>query len=257
MSYVYIFFFQTLFPYRLLQNTEYSSLCYTVGICWLSVLCIYSLNIYWAPTVCQGLCSMTQWWHIPRDSQSVGLFLPFFAKAPEPAWFTEGLSHITSYCSLPSSPSIPKLCAKPGLAVDTDGPDTSCGLGACVRFLALQWGEVKWSEVSQSCPTLCDPMDCSLPGFTDHGIFQARVLEWVAIAFSRGSSQPRDRTQVSCIVGRFFILWATREAQEENGAFSSLPFQGSWGFSSALPSSLWPNDFQEWKPPVPLSPSPQ
>ena len=147
MSYVYIFFFQTLFPYRLLQNTEYSSLCYTVGICWLSVLCIYSLNIYWAPTVCQALCSMTQWWHIPRDSQSAGLFLPFFAKAPEPAWFTEGLSHITSYCSLPSSPSIPKLCAKPGLAVDTDGPDTSCGLGACVRFLALQWGEVKWSEV--------------------------------------------------------------------------------------------------------------
>ena len=92
-------------------------------------------------------------------------------------------------------------------------------------------------------------MDCSLPGFTDHGIFQARVLEWVAIAFSRGSSQPRDQTQVSCIVGRRFTLWATREAQEENGAFSSLPFQGSWGFSSALPSSLWPNDFQEWKPP--------
>ena len=45
-------------------------------------------------------------------------------------------------------------------------------------------------------------MDCSLPGFSVHGIFQARVLEWVAISFSRGSSRPRDRTQVSCIVGR-------------------------------------------------------
>ena len=61
-------------------------------------------------------------------------------------------------------------------------------------------------------PTLCDRMDCSLPGFSVHGIFQARVLEWGAIAFSRGSSRPRDCTQVSCIAGRRFTLWATREA---------------------------------------------
>ena len=47
---------------------------------------------------------------------------------------------------------------------------------------------MKWSEVAQSCPTLCDPMDCSLPGSSVHGIFQARVLEWIAISFSRGSS---------------------------------------------------------------------
>ena len=65
-----------------------------------------------------------------------------------------------------------------------------------------------WSEVCQSFPTLCDPMDCSLPGFSVHGIFQARVLEWVAISFSRGSSQLRDRTWVSSIVGRCFTLWA-------------------------------------------------
>ena len=70
----------------------------------------------------------------------------------------------------------------------------------------------KWSEVAQLCPTLCDPVDCSLPGFSDHGIFQARVLEWVAISFSRGSSWPRDQTRVSRIVGRCFTLWATREA---------------------------------------------
>ena len=57
------------------------------------------------------------------------------------------------------------------------------------------------SKVTQSCPTLCDPMDCSLPGSSLHGILQARVLEWVAISFSRGSSQPRDRSQVSCIPG--------------------------------------------------------
>ena len=72
--------------------------------------------------------------------------------------------------------------------------------------------EVKWSQVTQLCPTLCDPMDCSLPGSSTHGIFQARILEWVAISFSRGTSWPRDRSQVSCIVGRHFIVWATRDS---------------------------------------------
>ena len=57
-------------------------------------------------------------------------------------------------------------------------------------------GEVK---VAQSCLTLCDPM-----GYTVHGILQARILEWVAFPFSRGSSQPRDQTQVSRIAGGFF-----------------------------------------------------
>ena len=52
-------------------------------------------------------------------------------------------------------------------------------------------------------------MDCSPPGSSVHGILQARILEWVAISFSRGSSQSRDRTRVSCIAGRRFILWAT------------------------------------------------
>ena len=68
------------------------------------------------------------------------------------------------------------------------------------------------SEVSQSCPTLCDPVDWSPPGSSVHGILQARILEWVAISFSGGSSRPRDRSQVSRIAGRCFNLWATREA---------------------------------------------
>ena len=71
---------------------------------------------------------------------------------------------------------------------------------------------IKWSEVAQSCLTLCNPVDCSLPGSSVHGILQARILEWVAISFSRGSSQPRDRTWVSRIGGRCFNLSATREA---------------------------------------------
>ena len=67
--------------------------------------------------------------------------------------------------------------------------------------------------VAQSCPTLCDPMDCSPPGSSVHGILQARILERVAIPFSRGSSRLRDGTQVSSIAGRFFIVWATNAIQ--------------------------------------------
>ena len=70
---------------------------------------------------------------------------------------------------------------------------------------------LKFSLVAQSCRTLCAPMDCSLPGSSVRGIVPARVLDWVAISFSRGSSQPRDRTRVSHIVGRRFTIWATRE----------------------------------------------
>ena len=69
--------------------------------------------------------------------------------------------------------------------------------------------QVKWNEVAKSCPTLCNPIGCSLPGSSVHGIFQAIVLEWIAISFSRGSSQPRDRTRVSLIVDRRFTVWAS------------------------------------------------
>ena len=62
------------------------------------------------------------------------------------------------------------------------------------------------SEVARLYPTLCDPVDCSLPRSSIRGILQARILEWVAISFSRGSSQPRDCIQVSHIVGRCFNL---------------------------------------------------
>ena len=77
--------------------------------------------------------------------------------------------------------------------------------------MAKMW----WSEVAQLCPTLCDPMDYSLPCSSLHGIFQARVLEWGVISFSRGSSRPRDRTQVSRIAG----------SQREE----LRPWQRSWG----------------------------
>ena len=74
--------------------------------------------------------------------------------------------------------------------------------------------------VTQSCPTLLPPyglwwlsmrVACSLPGSSVHAIFQARILEWVAIPFSRGFSWPRDQTWVSCIAGRLFTVWTTRK----------------------------------------------
>ena len=77
--------------------------------------------------------------------------------------------------------------------------------------------------VTQSCPTLWGPMDCSPPGSSVHGILQPRILEWVAISFSRGSSQPKDWTRVSCIAGRLFSIWATRKAHQ-----ALLPRNNFW-----------------------------
>ena len=71
-------------------------------------------------------------------------------------------------------------------------------------------------SVTQSCLTLWDPMDCILPGSSVYSISHARILEWVAIPFSRVSSPPRDWTQVFCIAGRFFIVWVTWENQYIN-----------------------------------------
>ena len=85
-----------------------------------------------------------------------------------------------------------------------DSPGKNTGVG-CHFLLQCMKGK-RESEVIQSRLTLHDPMDCGLPGSSVHGIFQARVLECVAISFSRESSQPNNQTQVSCITGRFFGL---------------------------------------------------
>ena len=123
----------------------------------------------------------------------------------------------------PSSPSSP-----------TPSPASSLGL--------------KESEVlfAQSCHTLWDPMDCSLPGFSVHGIRQARILVWVAIPLSGGSSQPRGQTWVSWITGRFFIIWATREGVP----LKSCPWLRPGNSHRLLLYPGWllsPRDlFQEW-----------
>ena len=111
----------------------------------------------------------------------------------------------------------------------------SVALEQSLRLLRLfYWYE---NEVAQSCLTLYNPMDCSLLGSSVHGIFQARILEWVAISFSRGSSPPRDWTQVSCIVGRRVTLWATREVLV---IWSFCKYDPPWGaFHDHLVLHCW------------------
>ena len=107
----------------------------------------------------------------------------------------------------------------------------------------LNWLGRTWKMlVTQLCPTLCDRMDYSLPGSSAHGVLQARILEWVAIPFSRGSSRPRDQTRVSCITGRFFTFWATREAWKDldysNGKTLKISQQpGVWSLDVYLSGS--------------------
>ena len=112
----------------------------------------------------------------------------------------------------------------------------------CFRLIPLKRGG---GLVTESCPTLCDPKDCSLSGSSVHRILQARILEWVAISFSRGSSRPRDRTCVSHIASGLFTDWATREALEEGGGTEFFPLR-----CNLFPSStLWDGEGQ----PVSLS----
>ena len=109
----------------------------------------------------------------------------------------------TAHSSFPSS-----LFINPLSACDTHQCPT---LASCSSHPLPDWALYSLIslklKLAQSCPTLCDSMD-----YTVHGFLQARILEWLVFPFFRGSSQPRDRTQVSCIAGRFFTSWTTREA---------------------------------------------
>ena len=93
--------------------------------------------------------------------------------------------------------------------------------------------------VAQSCPTLCNPMDHSPPGSSVHGILKVRILEWVAIPFSRGSSWPRDQAWVSCLAGRFFTLWATREALTALVALDHIIDCSKYSYNRYSPISVW------------------
>ena len=144
----------------------------------------------WAPPVLK-FCHRMTWSH-----QN---FCIIFRPVSDPSVIHTRFSGMKAKCCPPSKTpthSIPR-----GKEEGVTGTDVS---DRPLQY--MKWSEVK---VTQLCLTLCDPMD-----YIVHEILQARILEWVAFPFSRESSQSRDRTQVSCIAGRFFTSWAPREAQE-------------------------------------------
>ena len=162
-------------------------------------------------------------------------------------WFTSVMSYSLRHYRL----------EPPRLLCSWDSPGNNVRVGCHVllqRIFPSQWlklcllGLLHWQagslplvppgkptskDVIHSYPTLCNPMDCSPPGSSLHGILQARILGWVAIPSFRGSSQPRGWTWVFCIAGRFFIIWATRlRTQLLSGG------SGIHTYSSLVPKSV-------------------
>ena len=138
------------------------------------------------------------------------LFLPgkYLEMAIPSKWWSHACSTCLSCVYLPIS------------ALLIGGVVFYCGFNvhfpSCLSFFCHQVKMCLWvytyvsTLVAQSCLTLCDPMNCGLPGSSVHGMLQARILGWVAISFSRGSSRPRDGIQVSRIASKLFTIWATR-----------------------------------------------
>ena len=137
-------------------------------------------------------------WFLPRPSSK--------GAPEEPRWGSAG--RVLQTVGLGS---LQQLCRSPGPTQTRSiksqewafhQHETSCPGFSCRKVKVL---------LTQSCPTLCDPKDCSPPGSSVCGILQSRIQEWVAISFSRGSSQPRDWMWVSCTAGRLVSEWTTRE----------------------------------------------
>ena len=139
-------------------------------------------------SVCQTLCDPVD--YSPPESSVHGVFQ----------------ARILKWVPFPSPGDLPNPGIKPRSPALQADSSSSEPPGKTLKK------ERKWNRtvVSDSL----QPMDCSLPGYSIHGIFQARILEWVVIFFSRRSSQPRDWTQVTHIVGRLFTIWATREVHK-------------------------------------------
>ena len=117
-------------------------------------------------------------------------------------------------------------------AQDTDPPTRWWQSWTDIQGIVFPFGNWVTMKVVHLCPTLWDPM-----GYTVHGILQARILEWVAFPFPKGSSQPRNRTGVSYIAGRFFSNWAIWEAPTSRGS-SSLDWDDPLGKGKATHSSI-------------------
>ena len=122
-------------------------------------------------------------------------------------------SYYVPYCLVPSS-TVPRFSRNWGVPQEHEihtrksGQIFGVNYNKTSNYNILSFSE---SEKWKSCPNFCDPMDYHLQVSSVHGNLQARILEWVTVPFSRGSSQTRDRSQVSCITGKVFTVWATRQ----------------------------------------------
>ena len=162
----------------------------------------------------------------PRQEYCGGLLFPSLGDLPNPG--IESSSPCTTGRFFTTQP-----LGKPHLTCMVDIILLAQFAKSFANFIGTNWIVTllprlirKWKKVlvAQSCWTLCDPKDGSPPGSSVHGIVQARILEWITIPVSRGSSQPRDRTQVSRIVGRFFIFWAIAQTLMDN-IFSKMKYK--------------------------------
>ena len=134
-------------------------------------------------------------------------------------------------------------------AIYTGSPHTAWW-GRALQDGSISKGASGSLLVARSCPTLCDPVDCRPPGSSIHGLLQARMLAWVAVSFSRGSSQPRDQIPVSCTSGIFFTVWATfsnmslvigrKGCHWEKSCGKDLGRAESWPYKSQIHRNLIP-----------------
>ena len=164
----------------------------------------------WAPMCIRGRGPWTRlvlaWWKV-----EVSLLICEWISGSLVSWLQEraesGAGLVDLFCALGPVPLLLPSCLCV-LCFPSETAWNSICYGWAVSCLQkLYWVLTpRKVKVAQLCPTLWNPMD-----YTVHGILQARILEWVAVPFSRASSQPSDGTQVSCIAGRFFTSWATRE----------------------------------------------
>ena len=138
----------------------------------------------------------------------------------------------------PSPGELPDPGIEPSSAWKVESLPAQCTNTHCYLMLLSEAA----AKSLQSCPTLCDPMDCSPPGTVVHGILQARTLEWVAISYAKGSSQPRNRTLVSCISGRLFTSYKGRPLQSTEQHLQILPLD-----VSSVPHPLSPTPSQDKK----------
>ena len=152
---------------------------------------------------CPTLCN-------PIDGSPPGSPVPGILQARTLEWVAISLSNAGKWKVKVKSLSRVRLLATPWTAAYQAPPSMGfsrqeywSGVPLPFPYMSLYTVKVK---VTQLCPTLCNPMDCTV-----HGILQVRILEWAAVSFSRASSQPRDRTQVSRIAGGFFTSWSRRE----------------------------------------------